>query len=261
MKGLQIVLGRIFYHVKNKDWDNVLIIGGGEGKGKSHLGLTVMDWWLTQLYGKCTLEDAWRIALDTKQFVSSLKDLKRFEIIDYDEAGDLSSLRMMNKFNYSVTNSYQVIRSENLCSLIILPDVFYLNPFFSTRRARGYIEVYERGRFAYWDRPRLQRMISLNANLKIKKSMRVEPLFRDTFSPYNGPLLEGYQNRKQEKTKLIRDQLYNKIVTEEEESDQLVKALINAKELVGITKTAQIFEVSKQTIYNRIEVFKKNRGV
>lgn len=251
MLRLQVVLDVAHDKLTKEEWDNVLIIGGDEGTGKSTLGLHILEYWLNKLYGKVKAEDIKYVALNLKQFLQGFKDLKRFEMEIYDEAGELSSLRMTNRFNYAIAKAYEVVRGECLFTILILPDVFYLNPFFSTRRARGYIHVYKRGRFAYWNKKKLRDLIERNKLYKKKSVWRISPLFYDTFPKYKGVMLEPYLEKKKKKMESVRDELYNKIIVEEEEKHDLLRYIANSYELIGSTKSAQIFECSARTILRK----------
>ncbi|MFW9875389.1 MAG: hypothetical protein ACFFG0_19965 [Candidatus Thorarchaeota archaeon] len=259
MKRINIVMDVIFRKLTHQDWDNLLIIGGDEGIGKSTLGLHLCDYWYNLLYNNCGPELIKNVALSLSQFITALKNLKRYELIIYDEAGELSSLRMMEKFNYAISKAYEVIRGDNLFTILILPDVFYVNPFFSMRRARGYIHVYKRGSFAYWNKITLRNLVEKNKSYKKKSVWRVKPLFHDRFFKYKGALKEPYDKKKKEKMITIREDLYDKLLIKEQEKYDFLKYIFNAKELVGVTKSSEIFECSKQTIYNKYHEFKESR--
>ena len=263
MKRIIEAIDEIYEQVTYNDWDAVGVVGGGEGSGKSNLDLHLYDHWNKRLH-----EDGHRpkpkpeklikyISLSMEQFLDGLKDLKRFGMLVYDEAGELSSMRMMNKFNYKVTKTYEVVRGANLMTILTLPDVFFLNPFFSTRRARFYMHVYKRGRVAFWDQARLQKMIALNKGQKVKKPWRVKPMFYDTFPKYKGPMLKHYMAKKEEKMTYIRHDLYEELVTEESEKFAILQAIKRSHELLGedltLKRIAHIFGIAERTIYKKIK--------
>lgn len=252
MRRIEKVIDIDFDMVTKKDWDNVLIIAGDEGTGKSHLGLHLTEYWNNKLYGACKPEHIKNTALDTEDFVTVLRDINKFEMAVYDEAGDLSNLRQMNKFNYAITQGYRVIRGENLMTVLILPNVFDLNPFFTKRRARGLIQVYKRGRFAFWNKFKLRQIMDYNAHRYRKDVWRVRPLFFDHYPIYKGVLMESYLKKKKAKMKKAREDLYKKVFAEknkEKERDLLARA----KEIVGVKKTAEIFNITMPTVYNRLK--------
>lgn len=261
MLRIQKVLNVVYDKVTKDDWDNALIIGGDEGIGKSTIGLHIMEWWYKRLKedGHIKQLDPKKlinfIALGMDQFLKGFREMRQFHLMLYDEAGELSSLRMMNKFNYAVTKTYEVVRGENLFSIIVVPDVFYINPFFSSRRARGYIHVYKRGRLAYWNKNKLRDMIELNKTYKKKTPFRVPPLFYDTFPKYDGIMSELYHKKKKGKMDQIRKELYDKLIVEEGEKYNFLKYIYNGTKLQGqkitIKALAEIFEISEKGIYNK----------
>lgn len=271
MLRIKRVLDISYKKLTQLDWDNVLIMGGDEGTGKSTLMLHIFEYWYKRLkedghIKKLDPDDLIKfIALSMPQFLKGLKDLSRFYLMAYDEAGELSSLRMTNKFNYAVSKTYEVVRGENLFSILIVPDVFYINSFFSSRRARGYIHVYKRGKFAYWSKEALRNMIQINAAFRRKTPWRSPPLFYDTFPKYKGFMMDHYQAKKREKMEMIREELYHKLIQVEEEKQDLLKWIYTATTLRGQKLTTgligQIFDLSVRSIYNKkdeyIEMQKK----
>lgn len=233
-------------------WDNCLLVTGDEGTGKTNLVLNLLDGWYTSKYGECKPEFINRLGMSPEGFAYALKVANKGDAVDYDESGELSNKRQLNKFNILITSSYMVIRNENLQTFLTIPDVFELNPFFTKRRARGLICVYARGKLAYWNKPRLRLIVDLNAN-KIRKTVwRVPPLFFDTFPIYDGPLLPAYEQMKDEHTKRTKEEIYTKL-TESNKPDKLTEVLMKAKEIIGTTKTAEIFGIDPDTVRNRIK--------
>jgi hypothetical protein len=205
------VVDRVFYHITKKDYDGVYLITGDEGKGKSNLGLHIIDYWYKKLYNECKPEHISHITFDKMQFAEDLKNLKKYEAIDYDEAGELSNKRAMSKFNYLMSQTYQVIRGDNIFSILTLPSIFDLDAFFSRRRVKGLFNVYARGKVAFYDAKRIKQIINLNQNRILKKVTRVRPLFVDHFKKYEGVLLEPYKEKKAAKMQKIRENLYNEM--------------------------------------------------
>lgn len=260
MKRLNEVLRADYEKLTLEDWDKVLLITGDEGISKSNLGLTCIDTWNGWLIDddikktRDPKKDIKYVALSITQFLEALKDVKKFGCVIYDEAGEISSLRMMNKFNYKLTKTYEVIRGENLFTILILPDVFYLNPFFSSRRARGLIHVYKRGKFAYWNKRQLRRMIEINKTYKTKNPFRVKPLFFDTFPKYKGYLKNAYADKKREKMHAAREELYEEIVKNDDPKLELKKVAYNLRhkitDALNVKVIAEAFNVTDRTIYN-----------
>jgi len=196
MKRFNEVMDMQYDALKNRDWDNVVIVVGDEGTGKSTLLLHILDYWNTIKYGKVLKEHIKFINLDIGAWADSLANCEKVDINVLDESGDLSGRRAMSKLNVAVSRAYQIIRGDNINSFLALPDLFWLDGFFTKRRARGMIYVYKRGRFAYWSRDKLRKIIDLNANRVLKSVWVVKPSFYDTFPKYKGILLQPYMDKK-----------------------------------------------------------------
>jgi hypothetical protein len=246
------VVDRVFYHITKKDYDGVYLITGDEGKGKSNLGLHIINYWYKKLYNECKPEHISHINLDKMQFAEDLKNLKKYEAIDYDEAGELSNKRAMSKFNYLMSQTYQVIRGDNIFSILTLPSIFDLDAFFSRRRVKGLFNVYARGKVAFYDAKRIKQIINLNQNRILKKVTRVRPLFVDHFKKYEGVLLEPYKEKKAAKMQKIRENLYLEM-QENEQFDKIDVAINNLKDKgFNHTEIGKLFNITRQAVDYRV---------
>ena len=250
MKRLNKILDIVYTQLTKKDWDNLWIVCADEGKGKSNLLLHIVDYWVNLKYKKIAAEDIKFISLDRIQFVRTLKDCHKFDVIGYDEAGDISNKRAMGRFNFLLTQAYQIIRGDNLFTILVLPNLFDLDAFFTKRRARGFIQIHERGKFAYWSRDRLRKIIALNQSRYIKTPYVVKPTFFDTFSKYNGVLLEPYLEKKKGKMKNVRNDLHKNVKDMEENSIfyQRNKIIGIMHDRIGTKETAEAFGMSERQV-------------
>ncbi len=262
MKRLKQVLD--IKHKKNTqdDWDDVLLITGDEGISKSTLGLHMIEDWLNKLYGEVKEEHIKFIGLDREQFLKALKDANKYEMLIYDESGDITNKRSMSDFNVSISQAYQVIRGDNLFTILILPSVFDLDGFFTKRRARGLIHVYARGRFAYWNKSRLRKTVAINQFKYIKSVWTVKPLFYDTFAKYKGILKDPYDKKKQRKIKDIRKELYDRIISKDKKGqkfDMDKKAFDMSKEFDEKT-ISKFMNCSERTVRRMKKRFLDRKG-
>lgn len=253
MKRLLTGIDVAFKKLRKEDYDNLWIIEGEEGIGKSNLGLWSLDYW-TYISGcKATAKDIRYICPNMLLFVKELSTIEKYKMVVYDEGGELSNLRIMDKFNYMLSRSYKKIRGFNLFTVIILPSVFDLNPYF-VRRARGIISVYKRGKFAYWSKEKLRTAIQLNQYYKRKTMWRVQPLFYDTFPKYDGVLKEPYLERKNEDMENDLKNLYEELFGEKSQKSlqelRIVQRLIDK---VGIEQASEIWGKDKRTLYRKLK--------
>lgn len=249
MKRCYKYLDLVFNKLTKKDWDNVIAIVADEGYGKSNLGLHFAEYWYGKLNGGCTPEDIKHICLSKEQFVEDLKDCVKYEMTIYDEAGDILSRRALGSFNVSIMKAYQVIRGDNLFTILVLPSLWDLDTFFRKRRLRGMFYVYKRGRVAFWDKDRLRKMVAINSRRVIPSYWVTKPLFFDTFPKYNGVLKEAYDDKKAEKMKGVRQQLFDDLAKGEidpfaKRNDMILKMI----SMHGIKKTSELVGLSSRQI-------------
>lgn len=256
MKRFYTLLEKSYHYLKNEDWDNFTITDGDVGKGKSNLWLHGLEYWHKLVYGKCIEEDIKHISLDKNEFVTDLRQLSRFGMTIYDEAGDLSNIRSMNNFNYTITLTYTIVRGLNLFSNLTLPNVFRLNSYFVRDRARFLIRVYERGKIAVWDKPRIRRIVDLNQGRLVKTPWVVRPLFHDHFPKYDGVLLGAYKAKKDKRLNSIRAELLQAVQEETFKVNKELALMARMKEELGTLKTAKLWGVSDTTIRKRLKNYK-----
>lgn len=241
-----------FEALHKKSWDNVLILTGDEGTGKSNLALHMLEYWLIKKYGKVLKDHSKYINLDIGKWSESFAECNKGDMNILDESGDLSNKRTMSKLNFAIARAYQIIRGDNIDSIFVLPSIFDLDAYFAKRRAKGLIYVYKRGRFAFWSKDRLRKLIELNAGYPSKDIWRIRPTFLDHFPIYKGVLLEEYQRKKEEYMKDTRKELANAIkdLKGGSEISERDNAIIKMKASLGAAKTAEIMGLSERQVYN-----------
>lgn len=214
------VVREIHKQVTQNDFDEVLCISGDEGMGKSNLGLLLVEFWL-QLNGEVVTKESARrcIGMDALGFAKVLKEAKKFGVVMADEAADISSRTALNKQNVAIMKAYQIIRGENIFTILIIPSIFDLDTFFRKRRVRHLIHVYGRGKLAFWNTKRLRAMVQVNDRLPVKDPMVLPPLFRESFPRYEGVMLEEYRVMKAEKMSKVREKLLKDLTSEKEDKN------------------------------------------
>jgi len=251
MKTLSKILDVCFKANTEQDWDTVWVICGDEGGSKSNLALHICEWWYKHLYGECNAEDVKYMCLDKNQFKQRLGSLNKKEMVVYDEAGDLSNRRFMDKFNFEITQAYQVIRGDNLFTLLVLPSFFDLDPFFSKRRVRGLIYVYRRGRFAIWSKQRLRQLAMINQGFPVKNYWVVKPTYSLGYFPkYSGVLKESYAELKNKKMSEARKKLMESDEkTSKTTDDHRIEIIQNMKNMgLADSKVGECLGLSRQRV-------------
>lgn len=194
-----------------KKWDTVGVIVGDEGISKSTLAEWILDYWMTKKNGECKLEDVKHMSLTGKDFVNDLSDCEKNDIPIFDEAGELDSRRAMSKFNVLLTQAYKVIRADTLFTILVLPELWDLEPRFRNRRIKFLMVITRRGRVAFWLKDKVRKICAINQDRKVKNYFVVQPDFCDKFPIYDGVMAEAYNKLKDKKTTEARRELKNLI--------------------------------------------------
>lgn len=208
--------------IRTADWDRVGVIVGPERMGKSHLLQWIFDIWYKELLKDPKYDESYieYLGSNKKEFISALRNVYKFGLAAHDEAiKDLYNLDGSKKFSKEINKAYAIIGGKNLHSILVLPNVLTLNKFFREWRVKYLINVYERGKFAYYGYeklnellPALDQMSKGRARPNISKACnimthkRILPDFTDTYKPYTGVLLKPYLERKERNmTETIND--------------------------------------------------------
>lgn len=234
MFGIREVLNRDFMGkrgIKSRNKDRVIVIVGYEGTGKSNLALNLFEEWRKIIGKPVTEEDIKYIASNKKEFVTGLKACEKYDMIIHDEAGkDLYARNSISSFNKDLNIAYQVIRGKNLFTVLVIPHVLDLDPFFRRRRVTAMLHVYKEGRFAYYSKERLRYLLpglmkfalySADPDpFRVRDSNGeiIKPNFYDSFPLYKGVLKEQYEARKTQNMQQVVDELLDKYGEESEES-------------------------------------------
>lgn len=250
MDRIKRVLDIQFNALHKRAWDNVLVLTGDEGTGKSNLALHILEHWLNKKYGYVIKDHSKYINLDIGKWSDSFAECNKGDMNILDESGDLSNKRTMSKLNFAIARAYQIIRGDNINSVFVLPSVFDLDAYFAKRRAKGLVYVYKRGKFAYWSKHRLRQLIELNSGYPSKNIWRVRPTFFDTFPIYRGILLKEYEQKKEEYMKDTRKELASAIkdLKGQNEVSERDKIITTIKNKIGATKTAELVGLSDRQI-------------
>jgi len=212
MQNDKIVEGYSFYDGLNEvlkqlkyDKDAFLIITGKEGTGKSYLGLFILHSWLMLTRGKVTEDDIKFVCFDDKTFKETLKIMNRYDLVIYDEAGDLDSRQTMSKKVIEIEKIFKRIRGLNYFSVFILPNLRSMTRYFKEERANIHINVSQRKGMEYVD----FEVYNFNKLQEISNLLRkgytttnqmykiVSPSWAFRITSYNGCLLQPYRKKKE----------------------------------------------------------------
>jgi len=204
-----------------KDEDNLIVLCGKEGKGKSRLGLWAIDHW----FDICKIEKTEEnfknaMGVTATQWSNIMKRIGKNRlhgsINDFDEAGDvLSGKHSSGKVVRSIEDAYKVIRGLNLESVITSPDLFILSPYIRNWRVKVVWFVSERGICHIYYGKTLKKLISHNENKEYKDMFVVPSDISFVIPLYDGAFLKPYLEMKHKKMYDVLDNL-NSVVVEDE---------------------------------------------
>jgi hypothetical protein len=261
MKTMSKILDVVYQKNTKEDWDTVWVICGDEGSSKSNIGLRLLDEWYKRKNGQVTAEDIKHMCLTVELFKKDLGNGGKQECINLDEGGSLSNRRFMSKLNYEVSQAYQVIRGDNLFTIITLPDFFDLDPYFTKRRVRGLIYVYKRGRFCFWSKTRLRKLVALNMERKVKNYYIVNPTYAGgSFPRYSGPLLEPYMKLKAEKITEARNKFKIEAEGKQPKVDREKEIIARIAFKLGQGRVADALGISSKTVQRYQKEFDDTTG-
>jgi hypothetical protein len=193
------------FFLKNKDEDNLLVLTGKEGKGKSRLGLWAIDTWF-EIHNIPKTEENFKDAMGVKLtewteiLCKNSTNKKHCSINDFDEAGDvLSGKHANNKVVRAVEDAYKVIRGMNMLSILTTPSLFVLSPYLRYHRVKVVWWVEKRGLCHVFFGKNLYLLMSHNEKTDFKDMSAVEPNFSFIYPDYKGVFLKPYLRMKDNK--------------------------------------------------------------
>lgn len=121
------------------EYDEVIFIEGYEGSGKSSLA-----WWLAKAIDKEF--SASRMVMSGKQFTRTANKLYPASAIVWDETIEGGfSRRAMSRQNVETASWLTVSRARCICSIIVMPDMHWLDSLMREHRVRWRLKVDQRG--------------------------------------------------------------------------------------------------------------------
>jgi len=239
--------------IRSKNKDRVVCITGYEGTGKSNLLLAITEFWFKEiLQMEITKDLITYVASNKQEFVTALKEAKKFYMVSHDEAGkDLYARNSISSFNKDLNIAYQVIRGKNIYTILVIPSILDLDPFFRRRRVTAMIHVSDAGKLSYFSKEKLRKIIPCMMRMAQyntdpnplrcydANNRLIFPNFFDTFKIYNGELLEMYLARKENNMDSVIDELFAKYGSGDEEETKTKKKAEVDNEDYGIRFSTQ----------------------
>lgn len=214
---LKDILEIDYDNLKNGDWDNLVIISGYEGRGKSSLTLYAIEEWIRITQGREPVEDDLPKYMGIKgsQWAGVRKDFaihQQHAIMNiFDEAGDVLDSKSANTKIVRITeNDLKVTRGMNWWTGMCVPSFFAggLTPYFRMHRVRSVWYIPFRGICQVFWGERKNKLVAMNENQSYKTMEIVRPNFMFEFPDYSGVFKETYKNMKQTKMYDVSEKTY-----------------------------------------------------
>lgn len=167
-------------YLNEKDWDNVFVVDGIEGGGKSSMAIQIA-YYLDPTFN---LD---RVCFTPFDFKKKVLDAKPRQAIVFDEAfTGLSSRGTMGIINRMLVRMMAEIRQKNLFFLIVAPTFFDIDRYVALWRSRALIHVYtkqmQRGYFACYNQER-KKFLYIRGKKDYNYS-KPQPNFRGRFTKF-----------------------------------------------------------------------------
>lgn len=237
---------------QRKFFDNVIIIVGDVGTGKTTLGFPILNYMLN---GKMSINNIGIGAEDCMKKISELPDGGGI-IID-----DASTIFMgsdhATKFQKQAIKVLHLCRSKNLTIILTTPDLFKLNNYVVTQRSRCIIKVYttsnlERGRFAFWGYKKINSLYTQGKKFHNSFPPRVRPDFLGRFTNFKPDFLKEYEALKRKAIEAMFEDKPKEYTLKELKPIyiKLLQNIPNMTKPIQYRQFAELTGLSKNTISN-----------
>lgn len=179
-------LDRIISLVKNEDNDAVIVIEGQERIGKSTLAL-IICLYLDRLFSILN------IVFFKRFFVKVLRTLKKYQALQYDEAGlGLYKRDATTRGTKIINKILMTVGQRNLFLIFLIPSFKELDPYLRTHRVDVLIRVCEKGYAKIYSKAKIKRIKQLKDGTVYYPSCE----FAIRFKKLEGEVWEEYLEHK-----------------------------------------------------------------
>ena len=253
--------------VLNKNTSAVFIIDGRSGQGKTTLASQVgcyINKEVKKYYEKKKIADAPEFTLRNmawtpQEFLDKFKDVKKGDIIIFDEAMIVSNRSTMSELNRNVIIMMSMIRSKQVFVIFCINSIFDMDKNLPLHRADMLLSVYPKekkfaSRGAYMCVPSAGGKLKYLyiTGKKYYNYSKARPAFNDTFSgffPFND---KEYEERKQDaiNTYFDSDKKANPAI---DARDKCIKYIKENLPSISAEEISRISGVSIRTVYRALK--------
>jgi len=189
------------------NYDNLIIINGGEGTGKSSFAIGLCALYAHKLGIDFSVDN---ITFSGKEMVG-LAASKKKSIILYDEAiQGLMGAQWQNKTQQTIIQALMMARKNNNLFVLCVPAFERLNPYLVYDRAILLIDVYtkgyKRGFASIYNKKKIRQYYDMK---KAKKDRKPKPVFQVRFLDHSKTVIDkdAYEKKKDQAIMLLNQNL------------------------------------------------------
>ena len=268
-KQISRYVARCYHHITKYDWDNVVVITGDVGRGKSNLALWMMDEW-HKLQDKDinTIDFRDVVAMTSKEFADNISKAKNFDILINDESGDISNRTSMNQTNVIFMKAYQVIRGANLFTILCIPSIWYLDSFFRKTRVKQMFYINKRfedkyAEYRFWNKIAYKNMLErFEAKNYRPDAYDLTYVKEGRFKKYDGVFAAEYKKMKEIKIQTTREELptlIGGIIKNAPKTERVNRIKRYLEQGMSVEQAAKLEGCTTTTIWN-YKKFLKNKN-
>lgn len=212
--------------IRTNNSDRIIGIVGGEGSGKSTLGLIYTEAWYKYLEQEVTETLINNICSNEEDFANILPKVKKYDLIALDEAVLSSYSRTSISQTNVVTNKFlMTCRGLNLKILLLIPNILDLDSYIRKTRLSACYFVLPNYKVAYFSRKRLRTLLPKMAEMskqgKFPDPMKcgVFPNFVAKFEKYTGILEKPYNAKKEAGMEKVKQMLLDSIDAQQRQAN------------------------------------------
>lgn len=204
---LEKIVDNILIKRFKHNYDNLIIVNGGEGTGKSSFAIGLCALYAHKLGIDFSVDN---ITFSGKEMVG-LAASKKKSIILYDEAiQGLMGAQWQNKTQQTIIQALMMARKNNNLFVLCVPAFERLNPYLVYDRAILLIDIYtkgyQRGYASIYNKKKIRQYYDMK---KAKKDKKPKPVFQIRFSDHSKQVIDkpAYEAKKDEAIMLLNDNL------------------------------------------------------
>jgi len=237
---------------QEKNFDNVILLVGDVGTGKTTLGFSMLNFMLN---GNMSIANVGVGIEDCMKKLSKLPD--RSGIILDDASQIFYGSDHATKHQKKAIQVLHLCRSKNLTIILTTPDLFKLNNYLVSQRVRCIIKVYttsnlERGRYAFWGIKKVKSLYGLGKKYNNTYPRKIKVDFLGRFTDFIPTFNKQYEELKRKAIEELFEDKPKELLVKDLKPVYLnmLKRLEKMEKPIKYKQFADLTGISKATITN-----------